>query len=237
MVTKRDLDKLNDDLSANFQAILTQSIEELKNTIIDNLKKSNELLQIKVKSLENEIDLLKESNVEYVKHTEASLQHGRLENIILSGIPESVQQVELEDKSRAILNFYKVNPVECRDIAACHRVGKKPDVILRFVNRKDAEDCLANRKKLKNLDLEALGFEPGTKIFVNENLSPYMSKIAYYCRTLKRQNLIEKVTTFKGVVKIFRLIDGSPGRNRTVTNVIGHKQDLQKIFPNLDEFL
>ena len=125
MVTKRDLDKLNDDLSANFQAILTQSIEELKNTIIDNLKKSNELLQIKVKSLENEIDLLKESNVEYVKHTEASLQHGRLENIILSGIPESVQQVELEDKSRAILNFYKVNPVECRDIAACHRVGKK----------------------------------------------------------------------------------------------------------------
>ena len=116
MVTKKDLDNLSAYLTANVQAILTQSIEESKNTIIDNLKKSNELLQIKVKSLENEVDSLKKSNIEYVKYTEASLQHGKLENIILSGIPESVQHDELEDKSRAILNFCKVDPVKSTEI-------------------------------------------------------------------------------------------------------------------------
>ena len=37
MVTIKDLDKLSADLTVNCQAILTQSIEELNNNIIDNL--------------------------------------------------------------------------------------------------------------------------------------------------------------------------------------------------------
>ena len=55
MVTKKDLEDLNDSLTANFKQMLTESIDELKNNIIDNLKKSNESLQLKVSTLEKEV--------------------------------------------------------------------------------------------------------------------------------------------------------------------------------------
>ena len=234
MVTKKDLDAMSENLSTHFEEMLTKSINELKNTIIDNLKQSNELLQLKVRSLENEVNVLKQDHIEYMKHVEASFQHGRCEQIIVSGIPESVSHEELEEKCRDLLNQIKKYPVNTRDIAACHRVGKKGDTILRFINRKDADDCLENRRKLKNIDRGAVGLEEDVKIFVNENLSPYMSKLAFHCRTLKRANMIEKVTTFKGVVKITRTVGAE---NRTMTNIIKHKVDLVKIFPNLDEIL
>ena len=212
--------------------MLDESISELKNTIIKNLKKSNEDLQLRVCQLEKQVESLQTANINLEKSTEAALQHGRLEQIVISGIPARVDHDNLEGMCVDIINGVTDSDITSRDIAACHRLGKKDDTILRFVNRKDAEDCLSNRSKLKTLDREALGLDPETMIFFRENLSPYMNKLAYYCRILKRKNLIEKVTTYKGVVKIFMTLSG----NRVV-RVIGHKKDLENIFDNLDELL
>ena len=111
MVTKTELDisisKLSLNLTENFKKMLDDSINELKNTIIDNLKKSNEILQTKVATLENEITALKESNIDLVKRTEAAFQHGRLNQIIVSGIPADVKHEDLEDKCIGILNQIK----------------------------------------------------------------------------------------------------------------------------------
>ena len=175
---------------------------------------------------------LKEENIQLEKRTEASLQHGRLEQVIVSGIPAGVNHEGLEEATLNILNEIKSYKCSSRDVAACHRIGKNNDTILRFINRKDAEDCFANRNKLKNIQREAHGLGAEDKVFVRENLSPYVSKLAYFCRVLKRKDLLDKVTTFKGVVKVFRYVN-----NRTVCNVIGHKNDLQLIFPNLDDLL
>ena len=100
------------------------------------------------------------------------------------------------------------------------------------MNRKDADDCLENSKKLQNINKEAVGLSNNVSVFVNSNLSPYMNKLAYLCRVLKRKNLIEKVTTFKGVIKIARKI--GPSSERSVWNVIGHITDLKNLFPDLD---
>ena len=130
------------------------------------------------------------------------------------------------------MNSIKTYDVVKRDIAACHRLGKNDDTIIRFVNRKDADDCLENRGKLRNINRGEFGLEEGSNIYIKENLSPYMSRLAYFCRVLKRKQYIEKTTSFKGVVKIFRTVD-----NRNLANIIGHKKDLEKIFPNLNELL
>ena len=111
-------------------------------------------------------------------------------------------------------------------------MGKNHDTIIRFVNRKDAEDCLSNSKKLRDINLEEVGIEKDVNIYVNQNLSPYMNKLAYYCRILKRRNLVEKVTTFKGVVKITRKVN-----SRMVATKIGHKCDIVKLFPNFEKIL
>ena len=221
VLTKKDLDEVTVEIKESFKVMLTKSIDELKNTIIDNLKKSNELLQMKVGVLETEVKALKKEHIEYVKQAESSFQHGRLEQIIVSGIPESVSHEELESKVCSILNNVKTHKIGERDIAAYHRMGKKGDTILRFVNRKDAEDCLANRKQLQNFDLESVGFQPDTQIYISENLSPYMSRLAYYCRVLKRRGKINRLTTFKSLIKISRSVGGEGS-----TDVIQHKEDL-----------
>ena len=239
MVTKQELqdaiDKLSASLNGDFQRLLAQSIDVLKTTIIDNLKKSNEELQKKVSKLEAEIINLKSENVEQVKRTEASFQHGRLEQMIISGLPDDIPHEQLENKCISVVNAIKNYPVSARDISACHRVGKNNDTILRFVNRKDVEDCLTNRSKLKDFDRASVGLNPNAKIFVSENLSPYMAKLAFYCRTLKRKFLIDRITTFKGVIKIRRPV--GPGNNPQRPDIIGHKQDLENLFPNLDDLM
>ena len=154
MVTKQQLDDAVSSLSDSFKTMLSHSIDELKNTIIENLKKSNDMLQIKVKdlqndvaNLQNEVASLKEANIEITKRTETAFQHGRLNQLIISGIPEVIGHDQLEEKCIVVLNSIKDNKINERDIAACHRLGKKNDTIIRFLNRKDAEDCLDNRKK------------------------------------------------------------------------------------------
>ena len=173
---------------------------------------------------------MKTAHINLERSTEAALQHGRLEQIIVSGIPATVDHEHLEANCINILNTIKGTEISPRDIAACHRVGKKEDTILRFLNRKDADECLENRHKLKDLNREAVGLEPDAKIFIRENLSPYMNKLAYYCRVLKRKNLIAKISTYKGVIKITR----ENGGTRTV---IGHRNDLESIFENLEDLL
>ena len=107
MVTKTELNEKLDEtvgtltatLNENFQKLLKASIDELKNTIIDNLKKSNEILQLKVQSMEGEISSLKNQHIDFVKRTEAAIQHGRLEQMIVSGIPERIPHDDLEKTS------------------------------------------------------------------------------------------------------------------------------------------
>ena len=179
-----------------------------------------------------EVKDMKEANIVLEKRTEVSLQHGRLEQVIISGIPAGVDHDNLEGESLNILNKIKRHKCNARDVAACHRLGKNNDTILRFVNRKDADDCFINRIKLKNIDREAHGLGPDANIYIRENLSPYMNKLDYFCRVLKRKDLVDKVTTFKGIVKIFRKVN-----DRMVMNVIGHKNDLERIFPKLEVLL
>ena len=59
-----------------------------------------------------------------------------------------------------------------------------------------------------------------------------MNKLAYLCRALKRQGKIEKVTTFKGVIKI--LWKTGPSLERSAWKVIGHITDLKNLFPDLE---
>ena len=172
----------------------------------------------------------------FKKSTEAAFQHGRLEQILISGIPAMVDHDALEETALKILNTIKDQEVSSSGVAACHRIGKNNDTILRFVNRKDADDCLTNRAKLRNFDREAVGLDADVNIYVNENLSPYMRKLSYYCRVLKRKSLIDKVTTFKGIIKITRTVGEGEYRQK-LTNVIGHKSDIEKLFPNFDDLL
>ena len=116
MVSKKDLEdsiaKLSDDLTDSFKKMLDDSIVSVKDTIITNLKHSNENLQQRLSELENDIILLKNANIDLTSRCESAFQHERLNQIIISGIPSSVTDENLEGTAVRILNQvkdYKVN--------------------------------------------------------------------------------------------------------------------------------
>ena len=121
--------------------------------------------------------------------------------------------------------------VKSNDIEACHRTGKSRNsskkIILRFTNRKFAKQALYNSKKQKSIDKSTLGLT--NDVFIKENLTPVNNRIAYYCRKLKRQNLISKTYTVNGTV---HLISNNIKRGKPVN--VFHMQALPNLFPDVE---
>ena len=123
-----------------------EEINNLKAVIIKRLQDKNVILRDRCSKLEQKL-------VEFEYSTNNLKQYGRRNNIIISGIPDSVDNNQLEDSVTEILTDINVN-VESNDIEACHRIGKKDSrigstkTIIRFVNRKHTKQALYNKKKL-----------------------------------------------------------------------------------------
>ena len=123
-----------------------EEINNLKAVIIKQLQDKNVILRDRCSKLVQKL-------VEFECSTNNIKQYGRRNNIIISGIPDSVDNNQLEDSVTEILTDINVN-VESNDIEACHRIGKKDSrigstkTIIRFVNRKHTKQALYNKKKL-----------------------------------------------------------------------------------------
>ena len=97
----------------------------------------------KWQQLENRVALIESSH-------DALEQFGKRNNLVISGIPDSVQDSDLESTVTSILSDIDVN-VESREVEDCHRIGKSnygsKKTIIRFVNRKYCKKALLNRKQ------------------------------------------------------------------------------------------
>ena len=190
MVTKQQLDESLNQMRKDLTETINESIKGLQEHIIDNLVKANKELQDKVDKLEMEL--------------QASLQYNRLNNIIISGIPGAVDHKDLKGISLGVLNSCLDEPITARAFEGCHRVSSKSeDVVCRLVNRGDVEDALDNRNKLQTINKTAVGLPRGTgQIYLNTHLTPYNSKLAYFCRQLKKKKKVSKINIRKGKIKI-----------------------------------
>ena len=97
---------------------------------------------------------------------------------------------------------------------------KKKTITVRVINRKHCLKALGNKKKPKSIDKNAAGV-PNANLFISEKLTPLNSKLAFDCRTLKRDGEIEKCYTINGIVHIAKNIK---------LMKLCHLKDLQKLF-------
>ena len=126
---REGLDKQRALLATELKGVVEKSISDLREHVIDKLIASNKELQSKVSDLEHEVHTL---NTELQK----SLQYNRLNNIVISGIPEEVEHRLLEKTSLSILNKCLETPIGKRDLEACHRLSvKSNNVVCRLVVR------------------------------------------------------------------------------------------------------
>ena len=177
------------------------------------------------------------NHVEYLeKSFYRSQQHGYGWNMEFEGIPSAVgdDPVKLEEAIIAILASIGV-VVDHNEIDTVHRLPSKTvpkTTIVRFHSRKLVREVHDNKRKLNINDLNIVleGLDANSKIFINASQSPYMKNIAFNCRQLKRDRLIEGVMIGKDGRLSVKLHDGNYLK-------IGHKNDLLVNFPDYENFM
>ena len=215
-------------------ARLVMDYQNKFDTVLNNI--NSELLDLKNKftKLESDLEISRNINntlVEQVTRLERKCweneQYSRRECIEISGIPQSIEQIDLE---RTLLNvFDKIDaPVDPQNIEACHRLksddnGRSNKVIAKFSKRKDMVRIMNKKKSLKNANLDGTGLPPSTSLFINPSLCSYYKYLWSKCKALWSGKLISSFWVSNGSLRI-KLGDD---KVKSVT----HKDDLKALFP------
>ena len=172
---------------------------------IKMLREQNEAQAKKIVSLERRIDDLE--------------QYTRRDDVIISGldtkhrsyasvVAADQQQTgadaaedeisSLEDQVIEFLEDKNIS-VDRSSISACHVLGRRkkdtpPNIVLRFVSRKEKVRLLKQGNKLK-----------GTKVFINEHLTAKNALIAKHARDLRRTKKIKDIWSRNGSIFIKKI--------------------------------
>ena len=188
--------------------IMAKFSRDLEETVTNNKTE----IEAELTTLRNEVVRLADSTnsseklAKKVERLEKSVHHGqqhdRLWNLEIAGIPTHVgdEPEKLEEAALAIFGAIDVN-CSPSNIEAIHRLkdkgnGRAPVTILCIDNRKIVREIHQNKRKLKHLkdlNIDIPGLNDQSKIFINPSLTPYTRSLAYNCRLLRDDGLIEKV--------------------------------------------
>ena len=195
---------------------IKDEISSLRGTIINNLVDENKSMALKIESLnEKVLKLEREANL--------NAQRSRENNLEIHGINDSIEDSALED---TCISIFKKLDIDCSssDIEGCHRLPSRKGstnkpTILKFVNRKKAEELVRAKRNLKGLSLADLNIS--SEVYFNLNLSPAFRELDYFCRRLFVDKKIAGYFTSHTSVKI--KIDNSYHK-------ITHVEDLRELF-------
>ena len=170
------------------------------------------------------MDDLWESYEELERDFNQSMQYNRRENVELVGLPESIPDNKVEGVVVNILGRIGVN-LSYYDIAGCHRLKNRKygssNIIIRFINRKHAKECLVNKSKLQYVVPEYKGLN------IIENLCPKYKSIYDYCWSLKGNNKIKHLWTFNGTIFV-KITDNKKEKYKKIL----HMHDIDFYIPN-----
>lgn len=216
------IEELMDEKFESFGKTVSADINAMKDKIIENLMDKNKHMYEKIIFLEDKL-------IKVERDLHMGAQYSRRNNMEIQGIPDYISDNVLEETVINILEAVDVN-VDARMIEACHRLpsnsGPKP-TILKFVNRKDCEAALKNKKKLAKIDKEKIGLPKDAQLYFNNNLCPFYRRLAWKCRKLKRTTNIMSCWNENGIVHL-RINEGDKYMKIT------HDSDLDELFPDFE---
>ena len=184
------IDSLKDEIS-NGNSSLKDEINNLKDAVIKRLREENLNLQQKWNKRVAKI-------VKFETEQNSLAQYGRRSNIVFSGIPEPLDDNNLDNTVISMISDINVY-IEENDIDACHRFTKTD---ARSKLRKSCSRIFGNKKKLAKLNNEKHKFRGGVKLFVSESSTLMDESIAFNCRKLKRKELIHSCYSRNGIINI-----------------------------------
>ena len=224
-------DALQHDLSSTKDTITQQStklnddVAQMRRVVIDNLMKQNTQLQKRARDTESRL-------IKLERQVNCTEQNNRKNNIEIDGIPANVTDEQLKSVVADLLNRIVDRRIQEDDIEAVHRLYSKhqprPTIVRMRRNILEEVKSKEARSKLKGI-AKLMKFPNGTKIYINDNLSPAMKSLAYNARLLKHYKMIEDTWFSNAAVRIRRCRGDEALR-------ITHEEDLFKAFPEFEYF-
>ena len=228
---KNEISTLISELN-DIKMYFSSQLEIQKQEIIEQLTKENILLKSELSSLQ-EKDQKKTKLITLLEKDVVDLQqYIRRNNVEICGIPDSIEQKDLEQTVIKIAESIGVDVYE-DDIEACHRLKSKNSVpqktIVRFVNRRTCEALHTNKFKLKETKSKKNLAKIDLKgnIYINANLSPYNRFLWGKCKKLYNDNKIDRFWVYNG--NIFIIIEADSEKLK-----ITHLNDLESSFPDYE---
>ena len=217
-ILENNLKLLNEKLQSeiNYNIALKNKVEYIK----DDLREINNKNIDFNNDIENIIDELYQMEIKIIENN----QYTRRESIIISGIPDNISQIHLEEAVIRVLRSIGLKTLSSYNISACHRLRKNKNdrfparTIVRFTNRKLVAFCLENRNRLLEVRNE---IKMNLRIY--ESLCDSNEQIYKKCFNLKKYGLIKDYYIRNGFVKLV-LADN----NRIIK--IKHPDDLYHYF-------
>ena len=119
----------------------------------------------------------------------ANNQYSRRECLEISGIPENIENKDLENLIFKIFEKIDIS-VDPENVEDCHwvKTQRSKKVIIKLSRRKDANKIRSEKKKLKGKNLIWLGIN--TPVYINDSMCIYYKKIWANCKKLHNSKLI-----------------------------------------------
>ena len=200
--------------------------ESLKLDFDDNLRKIINKQESLNYDVDNIFDELYSMDCRII-HVE---QYTRRESVVISGIPDSIKQENLEHVVLDILHRIGLEDVSFYQISACHRLYKKKGdkypakTIVRFTNRKIAEFCFRNSVRLVEVGRY---LEMNLRFFAS--LCKTNEKILKTCKKLHKYDLIAEFKVINGTSRIIKKDDHKYYK-------IHHPEELYELFLEFWEY-
>lgn len=175
-----------------------EEFDKLKKVTKDDLVGYIRSLRNKVEELCSYKNIAEQVNRLQRSHVKL-LQYNRKDSIEIHGVPEELPD-ELENTCIDLLSEIGVK-VSKHGIQACHRLKNKANVIIKFINRKDADAALYNRGKLKTLNKERFNLN-GKSIYINESLCRPYQFLTYKARSAFKKKKISSYNFWKGKLTV-----------------------------------
>ena len=245
ILTRKQLEKMTNEQLINFAMKLQDNLISKQTELINANKEIREklnLIEVKFDDLKKENETLQSKFMIAVKtSTTLSINHKKLNDRVIemernthrlellsrrecteiAGVPSSITNDLLEE--HVILIFETVGVVmEPMDIVACHRLGESGRVIVKLLNRKDAQNVLKEKNKLRSINLFDVNTDTNNKrkTFINQSLCPYYRKLYGLVKDLNNRGLIDSFWIVNGTIKIRQ---SSQSRPISIT----HESDLR----------
>ena len=195
-----------------------RELKELKASLASANRQNAELakeLQATKKKLKDQTEEI----VRIIESLDVLEQYSRKNSGEIHGIPENVY-TSTEEAVLKLADVLNV-PVAAEDLEISHKLkrrnGRRP-IIVKFCSHKVKSRLYKARTKLKSVKISDLypGYASAatkqSRIFINENLTPYIADLVRRANEMRNDRLLSSVWTLDGKIFVKTSPEGNPVR-------------------------